>query len=100
MEVYKKILEDEKKLNYYSDRLYTNYNDKSKPLQREEFGHLLAIIAKNLKLYYNSSEDEVTKMFELFDKDHDGVIDKSEFKLFTKVFLNDLVILKTKKNKK
>ena len=96
---FKSILQDEKKLKVYSERLFKCYDaNKSNLFEKDEFYNLVSKISREQNVEYIPTKNEIQKLFNQFDKDKSGKLDENEFLLFTKMVLKELIeINKTKK---
>ena len=94
------ILNDENKLQIFSDRLFERYDvNKNNFIEDDELYNLIMKLSKEIKVDYVPTKEEVKELFDKLDKDKSKKLDAKEFKEFTKTLIKEMLKIKEERKK-
>ena len=94
------ILNDDQKLQVFSDRLFEKYDtNKNHFIEDDELYNLVIKLSKELRVGYIPTREEIKELFSRLDKDKSKNLDQKEFKQFTKALIKDLLNINEERKK-
>ena len=94
------ILNDDQKLQVFSDRLFEKYDtNKNHFIEDDELYNLVIKLSKELRVGYIPTREEIKELFSKLDKDKSKNLDQKEFKQFTKALIKDLLNINEERKK-